>query len=328
MDFICRGSLRPISEKGFCSSARRKLAGGGRRFPYQLDFDRKDVISFRSENIERMSISGVQDKVSLRLHRGRLLPTESGGEYILKPVPSTALPRFPIDVPANEHLTMQLAGQLFGIQVPPCAFVSFRDGEPAYVVKRFDRKPDGSKIAQEDFCQLSNRSPDTGRNYKYEGSYEEVGRLLRKYCAAYTIEVEKLFALICFNYLFSNGDAHLKNFSLLQTVHGDYVLTPAYDLLSTTLHLPNESRTALEMFDDFESESFKANGFYRRPDFLELAVRYGMAAERAERILDAFKEQAPQVEAMVGRSFLGDAAKQEYLANFRDRQAAIARPGL
>ena len=73
---------------------------------------------------------------------------------------------------------------------------------------------------------------------------------------------------------------------------------------------------------------FQANGFYRRPDFLELAARYGMAAERAERILDAFNQQAPQVEAMIGRSFLGDAAKQGYAANFRDRQTAIARPGL
>ncbi|VGO21047.1 type II toxin-antitoxin system HipA family toxin [Pontiella sulfatireligans] len=323
MDYLCRSTLVPIKSAGYSPTAQRKLAGGERKFPFQLEFNRKDVITFRSKTIEHMSISGVQDKVSLKLYRGRLLPTERDGEYILKPIPAVALPEFLMDVPANEHLTMQLAGQLFSIPTPPNALVQFNDGEPAYLVKRFDGKADGTKIAQEDFCQLSNRSPDTGTNYKYEGSYEEIGRLLKRYCAAYAIEVEKLFALVCFNYVFSNGDAHLKNFSLLQTAHGDYVLTPAYDLLSTSLHLPNESRTALEMFDNFEGESFKANAFYRRPDFVELAKRYGIVSARAERMLDAFQEKAQLAEEMISRSFLSRTGKQAYADRFKDRLHAI-----
>lgn len=271
-----------------------------------------------------MSISGVQDKISLTLDRGgNLRPTEKDGEYILKPIPSTPLPAFQNDVPANEHLTMQIAGQLCGIAVPPNACVELSDGEPAYLVKRFDLRADGMKIAQEDFCQLSGRSPDSGKNYKYEGSYEETGRLLKTCCAAYRIESEKLFRLICFNYIFSNGDAHLKNFSLQQTVQGDYLLSPAYDLLCTSLHLPNESRTALDLFDDFETDFFNQNGFYGRPDFMELARCFGIPQKRAEAILIVFLDQQHSAQEMVERSFLSLPGKQDYLARFTDRLRAI-----
>jgi serine/threonine-protein kinase HipA len=320
MSFICRSSLTPIDAEGYAPAARRALAGGNKQFPHRLSFARSDVISFRTEHIEHMSISGVQDKISLKLGRGgKLLPAEKDGEYILKPIPSAALPALQSDIPANEHLTMQLAGQLFGIAVPPNACVELSDGEPAYLVKRFDRRPDGTKIAQEDFCQLSGRSPDSGKNYKYEGSYEEAGRLLKKNCSAYRTEAEKLFRLICFNYLFSNGDAHLKNFSLQQTVQGDYLLSPAYDLLCTSLHLPNESRTALDLFDDFESCFFEQNSFYGRPDFTELARRFGLPEKRTEAVLDEFSARKRAVEDLVGRSFLSESGKQDYRARFTDR---------
>lgn len=185
-------------------------------------------------------------------------------------------------------------------------------------------RADGTKIAQEDFCQLSGRSPDSGKNYKYEGSYEEAGGLLKKYCAAYRTESEKLFRQICFNYLFSNGDAHLKNFSLRQTVQGDYLLTPAYDLLCTSMHLPDEARMALDLFDSFESDFFKQNSFYGRTDFLELARRFGLRENLADAILDAFPFRKALVEELIRRSFLSEAGKQNYLARFTDRLRATA----
>jgi serine/threonine-protein kinase HipA len=325
MNLVCRSSLQPVETEGYAPAVRRRLAGGNKKFPVRLSFARNDAISFRAEHIEHMSISGVQDKISLKLERGgNLLPTDRDGEYILKPIPSTPLPAFQTDVPANEHLTMQIAGQLFGIAVPPNACVLLSDGEPAYLVKRFDRRPDGSKIAQEDFCQLAGRSPDSGRNYKYEGSYEETGRLLKTYCAAYAAEAGKLFRLICFNYLFSNGDAHLKNFSLQQTSQGDYLLSPAYDLLCTSLHLPNEARMALNLFDDFESTFFKQNGFYGQSDFMELARRFGLPSARAQKILDAFSVRQEAVEGMIARSFLSPDAQENYRRRFADRLLAIA----
>jgi len=323
---ICHSTLHKVNSGGYTAAAMRQLAGGNRLFPYKLDFSRAEVINFRTASIEHISISGVQDKISLKLNQGgTLVPTEKDGQYILKPIPSVSLPAFIADVPANEHLTMQLAGQLFGIRTPPNACVEMSDGEYAYLVKRFDRMSDGSKAGQEDFCQLSGRSPDSGKNYKYNGSYEEVGHILKKYCAAYTIEVDKLFRLICFNYLFSNGDAHLKNFSLIQTVAGDYMLSPAYDLLCTSMHLPNESRLALELFDDYESDFFLKNGFYGRTDFMELAYRFGMQEKRATTILSLFSDRQKQVKALVERAFLSPTAKREYQKRFYDRLSAISQ---
>ncbi len=320
----CMSTLRDSQNEGFTPPAARQLAGGNRKFPHRLTFNRTDVVEFRIQAAEHMSISGIQDKISLKLIRGKLEPTESDGEYILKPVPTADIPRFKEDVPANEHVIMQVASQLLGIAVPPNAVIRFADGELAYIVKRFDRR-DGQKIGQEDFCQLSNRSEETaGRNYKYDSSYEEVGQILKQFCKAYPVEIEKLFTRIVFSYVFSNGDAHLKNFSLFRSEFGDYVLTPAYDLLCTSLHFPTEARTALEMFDTFETESFRNNAFYKRPDFLKLAELYGIRPDRAERILQRFVSAAPDASSLINRSFLSTGARQDLRHRLQDRLRAIA----
>jgi serine/threonine-protein kinase HipA len=150
-----------------------------------------------------------------------------------------------------------------------------------------------------------------------------MGRLLRKCCKAHIIEREKLFKLITFNYVFSNGDAHMKNFSLHESPYGDYVLTPAYDLMCTSLHFPFESRMALEMFDDFESETFNNNGFYGREDFLMLAEMYEIQPRRACRILDNYTVNKCAVLNLIGRSFLSENAKSDYIKRFEDRLIAI-----
>ena len=321
--FRCMSTLTDVPREGYGRTAERLLAGGNRKFPFRLTFNRTDVIEFRMKTAEHMSISGIQDKISLKLIRGKLAPTERDGEYILKPVPSADIPRFKGDVPANEHLTMQIAAQVFGIATAVNAVIRFADGELAYITRRFDRRG-GVKIGQEDFCQLSNRSEETaGTNYKYDGTYEEAGRILKQYCKAYPVEIEKLFARIVFNYVFSNGDAHLRNFSLYRSEFGDYILTPAYDLICTSLHFPGEGRTALALFDTFETESFRQNAFYRRPDFLQLAECYGMAMRRAERRLDQFAGNKSTIADLVGRSFLSDKAKADFTARFEDRTKAI-----
>jgi serine/threonine-protein kinase HipA len=293
-----------------------------------LPFEQKVFADFRRDAAPRISISGVQDKISLRLVDGALAPTDRDGEFILKPVPRALTGTLDLlgDVPANEHVTMQIAAQVFGLRTAACGLVFFPDGEPAYIVRRFDRDAaTGRKLAQEDFCQLAGKSRAThGENYKYDGSYEELGRLLRQYCPAWKVEAERLFALIAFNYVCGNGDAHLKNFSLLETPFGDSALSPAYDLLCTTLHLPTESRTALEMFDDFTTPSFDANGFAKRPDFLELATRFGLRTVRAEAILARFTSERPAFESLLDRSLLSAEAKARYRTVLADRLRAIA----
>ena len=122
----------------------------------------------------RNSISGVQAKVLLDLIDGEFRLVESGGDYILKPVPSDSESRFAADIPANEHLTMQIASRIFGIETAENCCVRFADGELAYLTRRFDRR-DGGAVRQEDLCQIAGRSEDThGSSYKYDFSYEEM----------------------------------------------------------------------------------------------------------------------------------------------------------
>ncbi len=182
----------------------------------------------------------------------------------------------------------------------------------------------GRKLAQEDFCQLAGKSRAThGENYKYDGSCEELARLLREYCPAWRVESERLFGLIGFNYVCGNDDAHLENFPLLETPFVDSALSPAYDLLCTTLHLHTESRSALEMFDDFTAPSFDSNGFVKRSDFLELAIGFGLRAGRAEVILSRITSKRSACEALLERSLLSLEARASYHNVLDDRLRAM-----
>jgi serine/threonine-protein kinase HipA len=193
------------------------------------------------ENRKRMSISGVQEKFSVLLDKNKLRLINEGeqGEYILKPIPSTG--KRPECMPANEHLTMQIAKQAYGIEAAENALIFFKNGSPAYITKRFDLKEDGSKLAQEDFASLSGRTPQThGEHYKYSGNYLELFEILKKFVPAYLLEAPKLLKILIFNYIFSNGDAHFKNFSLIETSMGDFKLSPVYDLLNSRIHIEDK----------------------------------------------------------------------------------------
>jgi serine/threonine-protein kinase HipA len=132
--------------------------------------------------------------------------------------------------------------------------------------------------------------------------------------------LERFFQLIVFNYAVCNGDAHLRNFSLLRTDDGEYALVPAYDLMSTVLHTPNESDTALDLYPDDISENYSGtNGHYGRSSFLELARRLGIVPARAARILNRFLDAQTEVEQLVGQSFLHDTLRQVYLKNYEER---------
>ena len=324
----CLSTLVELPREGYSSAALRRLADR-RTLPERLPFTRRDILRIRAEETARFSISGVQDKVSLRLRRGRLEPTEEGGEYILKPIPGLQLPEFQDDVPANEHVSMQAAEQLFGIRTAANGLIRLADEELAYLTRRFDRLPDGTRIPQEDFCQLMQRSEATyGSNFKYDSSCEALGLTLRRYCAAYPIEVEELFRRLVFSYAIGNGDAHLKNFSLQQGPRGDYLLSPAYDLLSSTLHLPTESRLALDLLEEDETPAGVATaGFETGSDFLTLASRFGIRDSRARQTLKLVDDRREALIDLVHRSFLSEPAKAAYIDVYEDRVKALRQQG-
>lgn len=321
----CPGCLKD-GPATYCGPCRKRLFGGT-KVPFELPFARPAYDQMKRDvTPERLSISGVQTKLSLALKRGRLEMVESGGQYILKPRPHGPFQRLDV-APINEHLTMQLARQVFGIDVAACALVAFADGELAYLVRRFDVQPDGTRSLQEDFAQIAGRSEEThGKNYKYDLSYEEIADLIRRHVATARVDLERYFTLVVFNYLVHNGDAHAKNFSLIRNEQtGEYNLSPAYDLMNTRLHLPDESRTALELFkDDFETESYKANAFYAHDDFVEFARRLGLVEKRYRRILTSYITRQDDVFALIDGSALPAECKALYKEHVQDRVRALA----
>ena len=294
----------------------------------RLDFSASDLnLPVNREKTRRASISGVQDKVQLKRVRGGFAVVESGGDYILKPVPRNTYAELASDIPANEALTMDIAEKVFRVKTAEHELVEMKDGEYAYLTRRFDRRG-GERVQQEDFCQLAGCSPEThGENYKYDASYEELADLVRRFCPAAAVENPKVFFLILFNYVFANGDAHLKNFSLYRSEQGDYVLTPAYDLLNTSVHFPNEpTATGLDFFADGHfTAAYETLGFHSSADFIELGRTFGVAEDEVREQLAMFAERRAAVERMLAESALSDEAKARYLSLFHDRLRAIAQ---
>jgi serine/threonine-protein kinase HipA len=283
----------------------------------------EDTLAEFLENMKRISVSGFQTKISMALDKNVLRLTQEGeqGTHILKPIPSLLKKRD--EVPANEHLTMQIASQVYGINTAENALIFFKGGEPAYITKRFDVKEirEKSKWGQEDFASLAGKTT-LQSDEKYESSYQEAGMLIQKYVPAWRVEIEKYFSLVVFNFLFSNGDAHLKNFSLLESSKGDYLLSPAYDLVNTRLHTDDSDfALAKGLFaDGFKSEHAKRNGHPAKSDFTEFAKRIGVAEGRVEKLMLPFLAKQSLVETLISRSFLKAANQRAYLQMYNTRR--------
>ena len=279
-----------------------------------------------NEKRKRIGISGVQEKYSLRLERNSLSLTDMDGTHILKPVPTERLERV-TDLPANEHVSMQLARQVFGIKTAACGMIFFDDGSPAYITRRFDYKPDGSgKYQIEDFTTLLAKTPENeGHDFKYNASYLDITKQIQRYVAAAPLVLLDFFRLLVFNYLIANGDAHLKNFSLMETAQGDYLLSPAYDLLCTALHI-DDSPLALHdgLYEgDHDEKSYSDFGTYTRTSFLVFAEKAGIHPGLAGSVVDEIKRGVPKAVALVERSFLSNESKKKYIAILRDRDKTL-----
>jgi len=221
---------------------------------------------------------------------------------------------------------MQIASQVFKIKTAVNGLLFFPEGEPAYITRRFDRYTGGNKILQEDFAQISGRTEEnSGENYKYSSSYEDIGKLIDVHVAAKIVEKEKLFHLVLFAYLTSNCDAHLKNFSLYRENNfGDYLLTPAYDLINTGLHIPNEKNLALELFaDNFMTNGSKYSTKYGKDDFIEFGNRLGLISSRIERIINLYSSKINEIENLVNKSFLSNQLKEKYMKSVKMKASRI-----
>jgi serine/threonine-protein kinase HipA len=306
----------------YCKRCKKELFDN-EKISYILDFDKKEFLSSKVELSSRMSISGVQDKISLKIENNKLVPTIKDGMYLLKPIPLMDYGILLDDVACNEHFTMQLSSHIYKIPTATNGLIKFSDGELAYITKRFDRVK-GMKIKQEDFASLALYSELThGKNYKYDYSYEQIANLIKKYLPTYKLELIKFFKQLLFNYLIGNGDAHLKNFSVIQRETKEYALSFAYDLLSSSIHIPNETRTALELFEDYETQSYLVNGFYAYDDFITFARFVDIDEKIASKIIADFLSLETKTLELLDISFLSNNAKKSYKNLYLDRIKAL-----
>lgn len=193
----------------------------------------------------RFSLAGVQLKMSavFKAGGGLTIPAAGvGGDWIVK------LPAAGMDaVPENEFAMMTLAGEI-GIPVPEVGLIGLdrvsglpdemRDkGGSALAVRRFDRQEGGRRVHVEDFAQVFGKFPES----KYEGhSYANIAAALASTASNGQEEAMAFVRRAIFSALIGNGDAHLKNWSVVYEDPIHPKLSPAYDLVSTIPYIPRD----------------------------------------------------------------------------------------
>ena len=272
----------------------------GATTPPELPYTKADIESLALEVVRsQVTITGVQPKLSVDLdkekgEKKRFTIVGLWGRYILKPQTE----QYP-NLPENEDLTMHLA-ELAKIKTVPHSLIRLKDGSLAYITKRIDRDKKGNKIPMEDMCQLTEKLTEQ----KYKGSYEQTAKKIVEFSAYPVLDLINYFEVLLFCYLTGNADMHLKNFSLYKGT-GEYTLTPAYDLLSTILVIP----------EDNEELALPINGKKRklkRSDFDNLPKKFKIEDKVIENVYDKFNNILPQWNDCIESSFLPDAMKDEY----------------
>lgn len=243
-----------------------------------IEFNLQDVSQKAQKLAGKLSISGVQPKLSVKLDRknNSLIAAAEGGEYILKPQVAAFL-----NLPENEQCCMDIAEEL-NIDVPYHCLLSLKDGSWAYIVKRFDRDK-GLKIHQEDFSQIL-ESKD-----KYGGSVEQIGRKLKEISTAPGYDVQLFFERIVFDFIIGNGDAHLKNYSISYRDKENIRLTPAYDIVCSKLVIPDEEDSAL--YINGKKNKLKREDFDKLADYLNIPIKvryekFGNSLNLMEKIIE------------------------------------------
>lgn len=300
----CLGCYQPLKETPnnirYHSSCSKKLFGT--EYPPTFDFGINDLEDLAKKSIgQHLGLTGVQPKISLHLEKKesdpnhRLMIVNLWGNFILKP-PTNQFP----DIPAIEDATMHMA-QLAGLKTARHGLIQLKSGELAYVTKRYDRPKKGKKIAVEDFCQLSNLLTES----KYDTSTEKAGKIILKYSSQPGLDAIAFFDLNLFCFLTGNADMHLKNFSLIKNEADEIILSPAYDLLSTKLLIP----------DDKEEMALTVNGKkarIKREDFIALGKNLQIVDKAIENSFSRLLKHVPEIKNVIKNSFLSSDLKKRF----------------
>ena len=279
-----------------------------------LPYTRENLTDLAKQVIRsQTTLTGVQAKLSLDINKGGRNETDRftivglWGRYILKPQTD----RF-AHLPELEDLTMHLA-ELAKLQVVPHSLIRFADGELCYITRRIDRTATGDKLPMEDMCQLTERLTE----HKYKGSYEQIAKAIQRYSSVPKLDMVNYWEQVIFSWITGNADMHLKNFSLYSKEQGKYVLTPAYDMLSTALVMP----------EDTEELALTLNGKKRkikRVDFVTSMQASGLEDKVINNIFAKFAKVKDMWFAFIDQSFLPNEMKEAFKAIIAEKLSLLA----
>lgn len=307
------------------SPAAKKILFDGADISHVLNMESPQNQAADLKRVGRLSLSGAQPKFGLVLKDGILSypdPNEQS-QYILKPRPIGYHIINHDFCAANEHLTMQLARQVYNIETAANAMIWYNDGQAAYITRRFDVHHNG-KYAQEDFATLLGFTRATGGDdYKYDcGSYEECAYVIKAHVKAWLPDILRFFRVVVFNFIVLNDDAHLKNFTLLHNGK-EYRLAPAYDLVNTSLQIYEPRFFALSKGLFKEGMYLTDTRTVRYSDFVEFGKRIGIPEVLARKEIDKFIAPNHLADTLIQRSFLSEELKTSYLSGYHYRQVLL-----
>ena len=249
------------------------------------------------------SVTGVQAKMSLDVDRGgknepaKFTIVGLWGKYIFKPQSS----KYPC-LPELEDLTMKMA-EAAHIRTARHTLVRLQDGELGYLTLRMDRGKKGEKISMLDMCQLTNRLTE----HKYYGTYGQLAETVKRFSSAPMLDVQRFWEVVLFSWITGNSDMHCKNFSLIDSGGGEYVLAPAYDLLAVLLADPQDTE---EMAMSFHVGGQKRG--FDRGTFVSAMLESGMTEVQANTLIERIASVHQAWKELIGESFLPDIMKTAY----------------
>ena len=298
-------------EKDFHKACSKKIFGAP-TVP-ELPYTRENLTDLARQVIRsQTTLTGVQAKLSLDINKGSKNETDRftivglWGRYILKPQTD----RFPY-LPEVEDLTMHLA-ELAKIRTVPHCLVRFADGELCYITRRVDRTSKGEKLPMEDMCQLAERLTE----HKYKGSYEQIAKVIQKHSSAPKLDLVNYWELVVFSWITGNADMHLKNFSLYSRQSGIYTLSPAYDMLSTALVMPEDTEELALTLNERKRK-------IKKSDFEVAMQASGLDKKVVDNIFNKFLKSQDKWFEFINGSFLPDDMQERYRVIIADKLAML-----
>jgi serine/threonine-protein kinase HipA len=244
-----------------------------------------DLLTELGIRAQRTALPGMQDKTSAAMIN---LPVARAGErFILKLNPISEYPH----LVENEAFFLD-AAHASGLTVPPHSLVVDRDGAPGLLVRRFDRMTVAGELralAVEDGCQATDRPPAD----KYLIGTDRTFGALSAVCDASVLAARELVRQLAFAYLTGNGDAHAKNFSVLQEQSGEWRVSPVYDVPCS--HLYGDTTMAMSI-------NGRAGSEFGAKDFVALGAALGVPERATRRALTELADRTdrwlPELDAL------------------------------